>query len=372
MTVNPTKQRFATLDVFRGMTVFLMIIVNTQGSGAVPYAQLMHAEWNGFTLTDLVFPSFLFAVGNAMPFAMRKWQGLPAAMVTYRIFKRSALIFIAGYLLSWYVTMHWAGGRLEFGRLFDTRIMAVLQRIGLCYFAAALMVWFLPVRVTVAISVLFLLLYWLLLAGYGSMSMDDNLVRNVDLAVFGAARMYRERGVIFDPEGLLSTMPAVVSVIAGYLAGSFVQKRGKTKDTTLMLLFAGCVLMIAGLFWSYFFPLNKKLWTSSYVLLAAGIDTAAIGILIYLVDIRNSGPVKWFFTPMGRNPLFIYVLSNLFLFFLILPVAGEKIFFDWINEVFFQKVAPGPFGAFLFSLVFTMICWAVAWIMDKKKVYVRL
>jgi predicted acyltransferase len=370
--INEVKQRFATLDVFRGMTVFLMIIVNTQGSGAEPYAQLMHAEWNGFTLTDLVFPSFLFAVGNAMPFAMRKWQGLPSSVVIYKIFKRSALIFIVGYLLSWYVTMHWNDGRLEFGNLFDTRIMAVLQRIGLCYFIAALMVWFLSVRITVIISVAFLLAYWLLLASYGSMSIEDNLVRNIDLAVFGAARMYREKGVVFDPEGLLSTMPAVVSIISGYLAGLFIQKKGKTKYTTLLLLFAGCMLVIAGLIWSYFFPLNKKLWTSSYVLLTAGIDTVAIGVLLFLVDIKSSKAIAWFFTPMGKNPLFIYVLSNLLLFFLILPVGSGNIFIDRINEVFFQAMTPGPFGAFLFSLVFTMICWLVAWLMDKKKVYVRL
>jgi predicted acyltransferase len=366
------QQRFATLDVFRGMTMFLMIIVNTQGSGATPFRQLMHAEWNGFTLTDLVFPSFLFAVGNAMPFAMRKWDGLPTTVVIYKILKRSVLIFIVGYLLSWYVTMHWSNGRLEFWRLFDTRIMAVLQRIALCYFFAAFMVWLLPIRTTVIISVAILLLYWFMLAAYGSMSMQDNLVRQIDLSVIGASRMYREQGVIFDPEGLLSTLPAIVSVIAGYLVGWFIQKRGKTNYTCLMLLFAGCILVVAGLFWSYIFPFNKKLWTSSYVLLTAGIDALVIGILLYLVDIKNGKTVTWFFAPMGRNPLFIYVLSNLLLFFLILPVDGGKLFFEWVNEVFFQQVTPGPFGAFFFSLVFTMICWSIAWLLDKKRLYVRL
>jgi predicted acyltransferase len=224
----------------------------------------------------------------------------------------------------------------------------------------------------VAISILFLVAYWLLLAGYGPMSIEDNLVRNIDLSVIGEAHMYRERGVVFDPEGLLSTMPAVVNVTAGYVIGLFVQRNGKTANTVWKLILWGLALIMVGSVWNYFFPFNKKLWTSSYVLLTTGIDAFVIGVLLFIVDIKNTNMVTRFFTPMGKNPLFIYVLSNLLLFFLILPVAGEKIFFDWINDIFFQKIAPGPSGAFLFSLAFTMICWLVAWAMDKRKWYVRL
>ena len=366
------QQRFVTLDVFRGMTVFLMIIVNTQGSGAEPYHQLMHAEWNGFTVTDLVFPSFLFAVGNAMPFAMRKWEGLRDSQVIYTILKRSVLIFLVGYLLSWYSTMHWTDGQLQFAPILHTRIMAVLQRIALCYLSAALLTHYFSNRTVVILSIVILLGYWVLLFGYGPMTIENNLVRKIDLAVIGEQHMYRERGIIFDPEGLLSTLPAITNVTAGYLCGRFIQKQGKTASVVVRLLWAGGVFILIAAAWNLLLPFNKKLWTSSYVTLTIGIDVLSVGLLFYIVEIKNRSGIARFFSPMGKNPLFIYVLSNLLLFVLILPLTSNKIFIEWINAVLFQKVAPGPFGAFLFSLCFTLILWLVAFIMDKRKLYVRL
>lgn len=138
-----------------------------------------------------------------------------------------------------------------------------------------------------------------------------------------------------------------------------------------MLAIAGCILILLGLVWDPFFSINKKLWTSSYVIFTTGIDLLVTSILFYFIEIQQWKRGINFFTVLGKNPLFIYVLSNLFLFFLIMHI-GNKFFIDWINEVFFQKIAPGPLGALLFALAFTMIFWLIAWVMDKKKIYIRL
>jgi predicted acyltransferase len=371
-----TSQRFTTLDVFRGITVFLMIIVNTPGSGAAPYPPLEHAQWNGCTLTDLVFPSFLFAVGNAMPFAIKKFEGQSKKKILYKIFKRTFLIFLVGYLLTWYTTMHFVNGHIAFAPFPQTRIMAVLQRIALCYCIAALITHYFSVRMVVVTAVIFLIMYWILLYALGDpntqYTITGNAVRKIDLAILGEQHMYREQGIVFDPEGLLSTIPATVNVLAGYLTGAFIIQKGKTYESVAKLAIAGSLLIVVALFWNYFFPFNKKLWTSSYVLYTSGVDELAISVLFYAIEIKQLKRGVHFFSVLGKNPLFIYVLSNLFLFFLILKVTSDKIFVDWINEIFFQKVAPGSFGSLLFAISFTMICWCVAWIMDKKKIYIRL
>ncbi|MEO6722672.1 MAG: heparan-alpha-glucosaminide N-acetyltransferase domain-containing protein [Ferruginibacter sp.] len=373
---NNKQPRFDTLDVFRGMTVFLMIVVNTPGSGATPYKPLLHADWNGCTLTDLVFPSFLFAVGNALSFVKDKWQQQTAAYTLAKILKRSFLIFLAGYLLTWYTTMHWVDGRLVFERYNHVRIFAVLQRIALCYMIAAMMIYFLPASGIIIASACCLLMYWFLLIHFGDpgqqLTIEGNVIRKIDLAVLGEQHMYRERGIVFDPEGLLSTIPATVNVLIGYLSGMIIRRGGKTFKSIVRLSMWGCVLVIAGLLWNYVFPLNKKLWTSSYALFTSGIGMLVVAILFYLVEMLHWKKLVAFFSPMGKNPLFIYVLSNLFIFFIIINMKPGKIFVDWINELFFQKIFPGAFGSLVFALCFTMICWLVAWLLDRKKIYIRL
>lgn len=369
-------RRFVTLDVFRGMTLFLMIVVNTQGSGAVPFAPFMHSEWNGCTLTDLVFPSFLFAVGNALAFVLKKWDDQRDRFVLYKIGKRTLLIFLTGYLLTWYCTMHWTSGHLVFSAFKATRIMAVLQRIALCYGITAVMARYLQPRWMLGSAVVFLLGYWMILFVFGTSGLPysetGNAVRQADLLILGERHMYQEHGILFDPEGLLSTIPACVNVMAGYLAGVFLIKNGKNLASVRILLMTGALLVGLGLLWSIYFPLNKKLWTSSYVLYASGMDMLVIGILLYLIEIRRWRRAVHFFVVLGKNPLFIYVLSNLLLILLIWNVSPDKPFADWINSVLFQKIAPGALGSLLFAITFAMFCWLVAWVMDKWKIYVRI
>ena len=371
------EKRFITLDVFRGMTVCLMIIVNTQGSGAVPYTQMMHADWNGCTLTDLVFPSFLFAVGNAMVFANEKFKVLPERIVWYKIIKRSFFIFLVGYLLAWYPFSDWNGeGNIWWRPISHTRIMAVLQRIALAYLFAAIIVRYASPKRIFITAVLLLLSYWALLFFFGDAgaqyTMEGNAVRKLDLLLLGETHMYKERGIVFDPEGLLSTIPSIVNVLGGYLVGTFIVRKGSTYECIAKLLIVGVLLLFIGQCWNVFFPINKKLWTSSYVCYTTGVDIIVISLLLYLIEIRTWKTGIYFFTVFGKNPLFIYILSNLLGVFLIFYVSKDEVVIDWLNENIFQIITPGSLGCLLFSIFFTMICWLAGWWMDKKKIYVRL
>ena len=212
--------RFTALDVFRGMTICFMIIVNTPGNSETTFASLLHAKWHGFTPTDLVFPSFLFAVGNAMAFVMPGWENKPSRWVMQKIWKRTAIIFLLGFLMYWFPFFKWDGNSLAASPLSETRIFGVLQRIALCYGAAATMIWFLKPRATYALSILFLFLYWILLYTLGNaadpLSLEGNAVLWLDKCLIGESHMYHGDGLAFDPEGLLSTLPAITNVTAGF------------------------------------------------------------------------------------------------------------------------------------------------------------
>jgi len=302
------SQRFTALDVFRGMTVCFMIIVNNQGSGAEPFAPLEHAAWHGFTPTDLVFPSFLFAVGNAMAFTMPKFQTMNQSAVLSKIFKRTLLIFLIGYLLYWFPFVklneanEWVMKPIE-----TTRIFGVLQRIALCYGAASLMIYYLSKRSVIILSVVFLLGYWLLM---------------------------------------------------------YITK----------LLLGGAVLLAIAYCWNYSFPINKKLWTGSFTLYTCGIDLMLISFLVYILDKTNyRKDWTYFFEVFGKNPLFIYLLSDFVpIIFNMLTDAKGRSYEEAINLDVFQKLTPGPFGSFFYSATLMIFCWAVGYWMDKKKVYVRV
>jgi len=372
-----SNDRFITLDIFRGMTICFMIIVNSPGSGAVQWAPLDHAAWFGFTPTDLVFPSFLFAVGNALSFSKKKFES--DATFLGKIFKRTVIIFLLGYLMYWFPFMHRQEGTWVFNPLSDTRIMGVLQRIALCYFFGALIVHYCSKKVAVLISLILLLGYWTLLLLFGNSGQEYTMLGNagtrLDLFILGDAHLYHNHGgpVAFDPEGLLSTLPSIVNVIGGFLAGSYIQRKGRNYESTAMLLIYGAVLIFAALFWGQFFPVGKKLWTSPFVLLTIGLDLVILGILVYLFELKK---VRWgteFFLILGRNSLAIYLLSELLLVSLqtIWAKPGISIY-NWVNDVFFQQVFPGAFGTLVFAVAYMMICWFAAYILDKKKIYIKI
>jgi predicted acyltransferase len=210
--------------------------------------------------------------------------------------------------------------------------------------------------------------------GADPFSMTGNAGYRLDKWVMGENHMYHGEGVAFDPEGILSTLPAIVNVIAGYFAGVFIRERGKTYEGLSLLLLGGCLSIFLALCWNGVLPINKKLWTPSYVLLTIGIDMVLLAFLIYIIDFRQK--IKWtsFFRVFGKNPLFIYILSELLIVVLFeIPVHPGENTVEWANREFFQRgFLQGAAGSLLFSLVYMMICWSVGKWMDSRKIYVRV
>ena len=374
------SQRFLSLDVFRGMTICFMIIVNTPGSGAEPFAPLRHAGWHGFTPTDLVFPSFLFAVGNAMSFSLDKYRSISNTSFLTKIFKRFLLIFLIGYLMYWFPFFRLNdAGHIISAPIGNTRILGVLQRIALCYLFGSLIIHYLSKRMVIITSVLLLVGYWLLLLLFGDANQPYSLLGNaglyLDKFLMADGHLYHGEGIPFDPEGWLSTLPAIVNVIIGYYAGKFIQDKGKNYETISKLMLAGVALIFAALWWNMMFPINKKLWTSPFVLLTTGIDLLLIATLIFSLEIRNYNPLNWtrFFVILGKNPLFIYILSEVLVIVLyMIHVAPGKNLFQAINTSIFQAIAPGALGSFLFAIAYMLLCWLVGWWLDKRRIYIKV
>jgi predicted acyltransferase len=373
--MNP-PQRFLALDVLRGMTVCFMIIVNTPGGPA--YAPLNHANWNGFTPTDLVFPTFMFVVGNALSFVMKKWEGLSDSAVMWKIFKRALIIFLLGYLMYWFPFVHWnANHELEGNPFSHTRIMGVLQRIALGYLFASLMIRYMKPATVFRLSIIFLLVYWLILQLFGDSNDPYNMLTNagtrIDMWLFGPDHLYHGEGVAFDPEGLLSTLPAIANVTFGYIAGRWIQEKGNTYEGLAKLLLAGALAVALALLWNPFFPINKKLWTGSFVLLTVGIDCILLAALTYLIEFLQKRRWTYFFEVFGKNPLFIYLLSELGANLMWFIPVGEKRqpFYSWLYENVYRH-AGAYFGSFLFAISIMLFCWLIGFILDKRKIYVRV
>jgi len=365
------NNRYLSLDVLRGITVTLMIVVNTPGNGATTFAPLHHAHWHGFTPTDWVFPTFMFVVGNAMSFSLVKYESKGTASFLRKIFKRAALIFLLGFLMYWFPFVHEEGGRIVFNPLGDTRIWGVLQRIAMGYLFASLILHYGKETGALWFSVLALLGYWLVLYAFGDYSLTGNAVLKLDLALFGERHLYHGEGMAFDPEGLLSTLPAIVNVIAGYLAGRFIQQKGNTYETISKLMMAGTVLLFVALTWNMVFPINKKIWTSSFVLCSVGIDLLVLPMLIYVIDIKNEKRWTYFFEVLGRNTLFVYLLSEVGIVFFYIISVGDETLYSWLFTHVF-RLAGDYVGSLLFAISWMLICWSVGYWMDRKKIYVKV
>jgi predicted acyltransferase len=369
MTLN--QQRYLSLDVFRGMDVALMIVVNSLGSSKT-YSPLNHAQWDGFTLTDLVFPTFLFVVGNAMSFSQKKYEEQGEGAFFVKILKRTAIIFLIGYFMYWFPFVQPGEAGWEMKPFSDTRVFGVLQRIALCYFIASVVLHYMKIQGALLFSVIALIAYRLILGAFGDLSMEGNAGTTIDLWLLGPNHMYHGEGVAFEPEGLLSTLPSTVNVIAGYVTGIYLQRNGQTYETIAKMLMVGVVLLLLALWWDLLFPINKKLWTSSYVLLTVGIDLCALSILVFILDIAKQRGWTYFFEVFGRNTLFIYLLSEVFVIAMWSIPVGDTSLYRWIYVNIFQSWAGDMNGSPLFAIWVMLSCWFVGYLMDKRKIYVKV
>lgn len=369
--------RFLSLDVFRGLTICLMIIVNSPGTGADIYPYLAHADWFGFTMADLVFPSFLFAMGNAMSFSMKKFQSVEPLFFWKKILRRTFLIFLFGYLMYWYPFFQQGLEGWEFKPFSETRIMGVLQRIALCYFFASIMLYYLARRSVIILSVAALLGYWGILYLFGEpggvLDMATNAGTKLDFALLGEGHVYKGDKIPFDPEGILSTLPAIVNVVAGYFAGVFVQEKGKSFEGISKLLIAGFLITSLALWWDLIFPISKKLWTSSFVLYTVGLDLSIMAVLIYAIEIKKVKFGVFFNDVFGKNPLFIYLFSEIFFITLRhIPTNSGLDAYEWVSEKVFQNIFPGAFGSLMTAVVFMLLCWSLGWWLNKKRIYIKI
>jgi predicted acyltransferase len=373
-----TAGRSVSLDVFRGITICLMIIVNTPGKGASLYGYLVHTPWLGFTLADLIFPSFLFAVGNAMSFSVKKVEPLSESDFLKKIIKRTMIIFFIGYLMYWFPFFQQSADEsLMMKPIGETRIMGVLQRIALCYFFASVLLRYFSQRTSLIIATTLLLSYWIILYLFGEagqeLSMTGNAIAKLDTFLLGESHVYKKDIILFDPEGILSTIPAIVNVMAGYWVGIFVQQNGKLTEKLTPMMIAGILLVTLALWWNLIFPISKKMWTSSFVLYTIGIDILILSILIYLVEFRKWNYGTNYFTVFGKNPLFIYLLSELlYVVLTMITLPSGQSLFDWISRTIFQNILPGPAGSLATAISFMMFCWLIGWWLDKKRIYVRI
>jgi predicted acyltransferase len=381
------NQRYYSLDVFRGATVALMILVNNPGSWSNIFPPLEHAPWHGCTPTDLVFPFFLFAVGNAMAFVMPKFQEKGTAFFFKKVVKRTILIFAIGLFLNWSPFVKWSNNELVLKPWESIRILGVLQRIAICYFFASIAVYFFKVRGAFVFSAVLLLSYWLL-CWFSNVadpySLQGYFGTAIDKSILGETHMYKGEGLPFDPEGLTSSLAAIVQVILGYLVGQYIQQKGKTYEMLSNLFVAGIVLLLAGFCWDMVFPINKKIWTSSYTIYTTGLAIVSLATLIYLIEFKQAkGVWSKFFNVFGKNPLFIFVLSG----FLPRVVAlfrindglnpdGKPIFlsaFSWFYKYVCKDISTDlRVGSLLYALIIIAFYWLIVYVMDKKKIYIKV
>jgi predicted acyltransferase len=382
------QQRYYSLDVFRGATVALMILVNNPGSWGHIFSPLAHASWHGCTPTDLVFPFFLFAVGNALSFVMPKMQSETDAYFWKKVIKRTFLIFLIGLFINWSPFVKWADGTLVFKTWENVRILGVLQRIALCYFFASVIIYYGKTKMAFVIGILILIIYWVLNFTLGApghpYSLSGFFGNEIDISILGVTHIYKGEGVPFDPEGLVSMFPAIVQVIFGYIVGEYIQVKGKSYEMLAQLLLTGIVLVLAGYIWDFSFPINKKIWTSSYVLYTSGLATITLSVLIYLLEFKNTkGVWSKFFDVFGKNPLFIFFMSG----FLPRVVA----LFRWVDHVdekgenvytsalpwFYQHICKDissdlRIGSFIYAICFITFFALLAYVLDKKKIYIKV
>ncbi len=371
--------RFQALDALRGLAIALMILVNTPGSWSAVYSPLLHAPWHGFTFADLVFPGFLFVVGAAMFFALK--QATLNAEWLRKIGKRTLLMFLCGLLLNWF----WLHD------IATLRIMGVLQRIALCYGLAAVLILLLgslgqgadPEQRQRRIRRQLPLLALLLLCGYWGLlqlsadpySVEHNVVRQLDLMIFGAAHLYQGFGMAFDPEGLLSTLPAIVNLLLGYWIAAELSLR-KPAAGVRWLWATGAVLVVLALLLSLMWPINKALWTGSYVLLSGGLLVWLLALMVWLIDIRGASHLAEPLRIYGTNPLFIYMLSWIWAVvlssLLVWQQDGQMMSAYQYGFELLAALMPDKLASLLFAVAHVLLFWLLSYWLYRRQIFIKL
>ena len=385
MSEEASSNRLVSLDVFRGMTVAGMVLVNNPGTWGAIYSPLAHAEWNGVTPTDYVFPFFIFIVGVAITLALGKRveNGSAGRDLYLKIIKRAVIIFLLGLFLATVPFYNFTRG--EWLDVSTVRIMGVLQRIAICYLFAALIFLHTNWKQQAIIAVALLFLYWALMTlisvpGCEITTFNDkacNLAAYLDRAILTENHIWRSAKV-YDPEGLLSTIPAIATCLAGVLCGHWLRRKTSDYEKVSALFFFGVLLSAVGWIWNFWFPFNKSLWTSSYVVYTAGLALCFLGFCYWLIDIKNYKTWAKPFVIFGVNALVLFVGSGVMARILgLIKVSttadGKSVSLQQaiFNNVFLLFASPIN-ASLMYAICFILVWLFLMWLLYRKRIFVKI
>jgi predicted acyltransferase len=384
------NSRLLSLDVLRGITIAGMILVNNPGSWSHIYAPLGHAAWNGLTPTDLVFPFFMFIMGISTYISLRKFNFEWSKATLFKILKRTVLIFLIGMGIAWLSLSFKTFRKLGieelgfFERFFraisnfeNLRILGVLQRLALSYGATAIIAILVKHKYIPHIIVASLMGYFvLLLSGDGFYFSEQNIISVIDRAVLGINHMYMDNGIFLDPEGLLSTIPSIAHVLIGFLAGKMLMQTKDNHERIRQLFIMGALLTFAGFLLSYGCPINKKIWSPTFVLTTCGLASTLLALLVWIIDVKGNKRWSRFFESFGVNPLFIYVAAAVFSILMgniLIDYAGDLISIKrFLYEVGLQPILGNYFGSLIFAILFVGVNWIIGNFLYKKQIYIKI
>ena len=356
-----SSQRLLSLDILRGITVAGMILVNNGWDES--FEMLQHSKWNGMTPCDLVFPFFLFIMGISCYLSLVKSEFKPTAPVVRRIVKRTILLFVIGLFINWFDHAI-EGDFLCFGHL---RIWAVMQRIALCYGIVSLFALFCNHKYTIPVIIGLLAVYTaILIFGNGyAYDADVNILAQADLKIFGYDHIYHKSPV--DPEGLMGTIPSIAHVLLGFYCGKLIRQKETIEQKVIALFAVSTILIIGGYLLSYGLPLNKRIWSPSYVIMTCGLASLLQAFLMYVIDIQKKSGWTTFFHVFGVNALALYVSSEL-LQILLKNIGLSEIVYNGIHFI----IAPLKWASLAYALYFVLLNFAIGYVLYRKKIYIKL
>jgi len=375
MAEKKSGERLLSLDVFRGMTIMGMILVNNPGSWEHIYPPLRHAAWHGCTFTDLIFPFFLFIVGVAMSFSFgkRRESGAPPGQFVGQIFRRTLILFGLGLFLNWMPDFDIANGRIP----------GVLQRIALCYFFASWIILFLGRKSQILVTGILIAVYWIGMKfipvpghGAGIFEPEGNLCWYLDNLLLAGHTWKWAPAAGFDPEGVFSTLPALVSTLLGVFAGDWLRTEKNESQRLIGLFIGGNLGLLIGYILTIWMPLNKNLWTVSYAFYTAGFALHFLAMSYWLVDVKGFRKIAAPFVIFGSNAIFVYVLSSAVAKLMYLTkldtAAGEISVKDWLYQNLFLPWAGDLNGSLFFALSFMLFWLGVNYLLYRQKIFIKV
>jgi len=361
------KTRLLSIDVMRGMTIAFMIIVNTPGSWSYVYPPLLHAKWHGVTPTDLVFPFFIFIMGTSMAFSFSKIDETNRAQLVKKVLKRTYIIFLAGFLLNWFPFYS--------DHLSEVRVFGVLQRIALSYgIAGILIIYTRSLKAQITTVLIGLIGYHFLQMYGGDFTLEGSVNRKINDFLIPADNLYGGFGIPFDPEGIVGTISSGMQVIIGYMVGIHLKKLKETPIKFIKhIIPIGLSLIFTAWLYCHIIPINKPLWTGSYVLNTSGKACLLLALLVYLIDVAKFKKWSFPFQIFGKNALVSYVFSSIFSITLYQILKNENgSAYGYLYSQIYQPTFGAYLGSFLFALSICLFVFCFAYVLYRRKIFIKI